>query len=86
MIWDLDTRVSLLALSKSYRFFRWTFVSKNTNFCLLVSIVNLILFSQIGNRLITLKNHHELLTGCDRYKLIARGFELPNRIKSVGFE
>ena len=35
---------------------------------------------ETGNRLITLKSHYEFLTECNRYKLIARGFELPNRI------
>ena len=32
------------------------------------------------NRLVTLKSHYDFLTECNRYKLIARGFELPNRI------
>ena len=35
---------------------------------------------ETGNRLITLKSHYEFLTECNRYKMIARGFELPNRI------
>ena len=35
---------------------------------------------ETGNRLITLKSHCEFLTECNRYKLIARGFELPNMI------
>ena len=48
-----------------------------------IPIPNWPLFCKIretGNRLITLKSHYEFLTECNRYKLIARGFELPNRI------
>ena len=35
---------------------------------------------ETGNRLIKLKSQYEFLTECNRYKLIGRGFELPNRI------
>ena len=35
---------------------------------------------ETGNKRVTYKSHHEFLSECNRYKLIARGFELPNRI------
>ena len=41
---------------------------------------------ETGNKLITCKIHHEFLSECDQDKLIARGFELPNRINLGSLE